>query len=412
MTCIGMTSIWKRCPFEPSWKEAPTRVDYRRNNCEICQSKVREKPQSRPGLLCWKETLTNLLPMNASADSPKIRLRGVLRLIALLALCFFSRGAVHRSYALPNSQDEKVSGDNLPGVLSGGADHAIKRWDMTGKLAVTVGSHEDTVNVLLISTGASRDILLSAGADGALKLWSLSEMRSLLTIPTGQDAVLSLAMSPNGALIATGGANSHITLWDRVSGRRLFDVKAHSGGVHALQFTSDGMLLVSGSADRSIRIWRVVGEPRRAPQLEYRSNIVAHDDTVTALALSSDDRTLASVSADGYLKLWRMDGGLITRERVCGQGVNALAFSPDGRMLATGDEEGKIRFWNPANGASIPFNASHDRGVTALAWAADGKILVSGGADKTVRYWNASNGQKLKSIAAHDGAVKALVVVP
>jgi len=366
-------------------------------------------------LLCI--TLTNLARAQQAAPlrskAPRARFRLCAGILAILALLLLTGGSASRLHASPRPQNDKVDGDHLPHVISAGADHDIKRWDMTGKLDLNLGSHDDTVNVLLLSTENTHDTLISASADGVMKFWSLGQMRAIATIPTGQNEVLSLAMSPqDGALIATGGANNHITLWDRVIGRPVFDVKAHSGGVRALQFTSDGMFLISASADRSIRIWRVVKEPRRQPRLEYQSNIVAHDDTVTALALSADDKTLASVSADGYLKLWRLDGGLINRVRVCGQGVNALAFSPDGKTLATGDEDGKIRFWNPANGASLPFNASHDRSVTTLAWSSDSRILVSGSTDKTVRYWNAANGQKLKSIAAHDGAVKAIVVLP
>ncbi len=297
----------------------------------------------------------------------------------------------------------------LPGIITAGGDRAIKRWDMSGKLACTVGVHADTINAIAIVPGSGGLKLVSVGSDGWLKVWNIQTATALASIDTHHGAVTALALSPDGRLAATGGTDDQIRLWNLANGHMLAEIKAHGDTVRALQFSRDGARLVSGSADRLIRIWRV-GDNGKS--LDYRGNILAHDDAVTGIVLPPDDE-IASVSGDGYLKFWESDnGGLKNRVHVSARGVLAIAISPDGRTIATGDEDGKIHLWNAATGMPVAFMGSHDRAVCALAWAPDGATLVSGSEDKTVRYWNVAAGRQIARIAAHDGAVKAIVVLP
>jgi len=296
----------------------------------------------------------------------------------------------------------------LPTVISGGSDHNIKRWAPSGKLIDTLGSLEDSVNVLLLLPNG---LLASGGADGLVKFWNLTNATETRSITASKSAVDSLAATPDGSLLAVGTADGKIALWSYTTGKRLSETPAHGGAVQALQIASDGMLLISGSADKTIRIWHISREMGR---IEYKSNISAHDEPVTAIAISRGDGLIATVSEDGYLKTWRLDGGLVGRMKVCDRGVESVAFSPDGRIVATGDSDGKVRLWNAQTSTPLTTVLSHsrDRAVLALAFSPDGKVLVSGGADKTIRYWNVESGQKLKSIAAHDGEIRSLVISP
>jgi WD40 repeat protein len=298
--------------------------------------------------------------------------------------------------------------DALPVVISAGADHDIKKWDGTGKLAATLGSHDDAVNALLL---VGPDTLISVGAEGACKIWSVTEARMTLSIDAVKGSALSVALTPDMRTLAIGTASGKIALFSRATGKRLAEADAHNDGVRALRFTSDGATLFSASADRQIRFWKVMTGAKTG--LDYQSNISAHDEAVNSLVLSPDDNTIATISADGYLKTWQRSGGaLVNRVKVCDHGAAALAYSPDGRTIATGDEDGRVRLWTAANFAPISTLGSHDRAVTCLAWSADGKFVVSGGADKTLRYWSLDQMKQAARITAHDGVVKAVVILP
>ncbi len=306
---------------------------------------------------------------------------------------------------------DKPVGESLPVVLSAGADHDIKRWDANGKLAATLGSHDDAVNALLL---VGSDTLISVGADGHCKIWSLSAAQMTLDIDAVKGNALSVAFdaASNPQTLAIGTAGGKILLFNRITGKKLTEADAHNDGVRALHFGSDGTTLVSASADRQMRFWKVAINGSKA-SLDYHSNISAHDDAVNDLVVSSDDRTIATISSDGYLKTWQRNGGaLINRVKVCDHGATAVAFSPDGRTIATGDEDGRVRLWNTASFAPISTLGSHERAVTCLAWSADGKFVVSGGADKTLRYWSLDQNKQAARITAHDGVVKAVVVLP
>lgn len=300
--------------------------------------------------------------------------------------------------------------ENLPTVISAGADHDIKEWDGNGKLANTIGSHDEAVNALLLG---GPDMLISVGGDGACKIWSIATARATLTIDAVKGNALSVAFnrSSNPQTLAIGTAGGKILLFSRLTGKPLWEADAHDDGVRALQFTSDGGTLVSGGGDRQLRFWKVAPGNSKSV-MTYQSNVAAHDEGVTDLAVSPDDRTIATISADGFLKTWqRNGGGLINRVKVCHHGAAALAYSPDGKTLATGDEDGHVRLWNAASLEPIATLGSHDRAVTCIAWSANNKMVVSGGADKTLRYWSL-DGKEVARIAAHDGVVKAVVVLP
>src|SRR5437660_1574684 len=72
------------------------------------------------------------------------------------------------------------------------------------------------------------------------------------------DRDFSVAVSPDGKVLAGGSASGSIHLWD-ASGRRLHTLQAHSSAVHSLAFSPDGKLLASGGGLG--RRWRIVGEP-------------------------------------------------------------------------------------------------------------------------------------------------------
>ena len=63
--------------------------------------------------------------------------------------------------------------------------------------------------------------------------------------------MLSLAVSPDGKLLATGGVDRTIHLWEVLTGRELARWEAHDSGVTALAFRPDGKTLVSGGGARA-----------------------------------------------------------------------------------------------------------------------------------------------------------------
>ncbi|PYQ17038.1 MAG: hypothetical protein DMF79_17925, partial [Acidobacteria bacterium] len=119
-----------------------------------------------------------------------------------------------------------------------------------------------------------KDVLAAAGTDGAIRVWNLHTRAKELTLRTdlhrrtGHDALaLSLAFSPDGALLASGHVHGNAHLWDLAKGEEVPVRLRHEGVVGALGFSPDGSTLASGSTDSNLRLWDVgtalAGESRR-----------------------------------------------------------------------------------------------------------------------------------------------------
>ena len=79
----------------------------------------------------------------------------------------------------------------------------------------------------------------------------------------------SIAVSPDGQIIATGGdGDSLIRLWEVSSGRLIRQFKGHYCGVSTLAFAERGRTLLSGSWDTSVLIWDVTGLQTPGPSVQ------------------------------------------------------------------------------------------------------------------------------------------------
>lgn len=82
----------------------------------------------------------------------------------------------------------------------------------------------------------------------------------ILTInePEQVDAgVTSVAISPDGRLVAAGSLDTVVRIWDVATGQLIERLNGHRDSVYSVAFTPDGKGLVSGSLDKSLKHWDV-----------------------------------------------------------------------------------------------------------------------------------------------------------
>lgn len=268
----------------------------------------------------------------------------------------------------------------------------------------TLHGHESQVNSLAISPDGQ--ILASSSADKTIRIWNKSTSKEIRVIKGHDSYVNSLAISPDGNTLISGSADKTIKILNISTGQEIRRLKGHSNPINSVAISFDWQTLASGSADKTIKIWDIsTGKAIRTLQ--------GHTQPVNSVAISPDGQTLASASADKTIKIWDISTGKAIRTlQGHSQPVNSVAISPDGQILASASADKTVKIWDLNTGKEIHTLTRHPNYVNSVAISSDGQTLVSGSADKTIKIWNLSTGEEIRTLTGHSSWVKCIVISP
>jgi WD40 repeat protein len=184
--------------------------------------------------------------------------------------------------------------------------------------------------------------------------------------------------------ILTGGADGTVRLWT-LDGKPVAEpFKAHDGGVYSVAFSPDGTRIASGGVDGTVRLWTLEGKPAAEP-------FKGHDSGVWSIAFSPDGTRIASGGFDGTVRLWTLDGKSAAEpfkghDSFLGRGFGiSVAFSPDGTRIASGAADRTVRLWTLDGKPAAEPLKGHEQAILSVAFSPDGTRIVSGSFDGSVR---------------------------
>ncbi|WP_199550950.1 WD40 repeat domain-containing serine/threonine protein kinase [Streptomyces sp. N35] len=192
-----------------------------------------------------------------------------------------------------------VSADGL--VLTACLDGELRLWDLTAvDLVRTLPGGQS--NSVWLSADARRAV--SAGFDGTLHIWDMESGTEVTAAHPGV-WVTSVCLSADGRIVLSAGQHGDWTLWvtDAATGefvRGLSKERDDEDVVWTVRLSSDGLFAFSGDEEGDVRIWEIA-TGRHIRTLE------GHTGRVNGLALTPDDRYLLSGSEDGSVRLWELD---------------------------------------------------------------------------------------------------------
>eukprot|EP00873_Tetraselmis_striata_P019714 jgi/Tetstr1/439978/TSEL_003044.t1 len=164
----------------------------------------------------------------------------------------------------------------------------------------------------------------------------------------------SVAVSPDGSMVASGAESGAVYLYDISSHLRNEPtvLTGHTGAVTSLHFNSDLSSLVSGSADCTLRTWhtRQSHDPApsdAAPEQRERQQV----GSAKLMVVDQTCRKAAVCLADYTIRISDIETG--QQLAVCSghqSVVESLSFSPDASALVSVGRERTARVWDGTSG--------------------------------------------------------------
>ncbi len=220
--------------------------------------------------------------------------------------------------------------------------------------------------------------------------------------------VWSLALSPDGRLLAAASSDGVVQFWDPASGKEQGDpLKFNATEIH-VAFSPDGKMLATlpvSSNSETLQLWDT-------PTRRELNLLAVVPDYARALAFTPDSRFVATAGGPVNLRGLAAEPPVRTLKGRTSGLIRSIAVSPDGRAIATAGGDGIVTLWDAARGVSLVDLNGHTRAVWAVAFSPDGKTLASGGADRTIRLWDVGTRVERSTLRGPRKPVTALAFAP
>lgn len=278
-------------------------------------------------------------------------------------------------------------------LIAGFSDGTIRVWSATTNSVTSQWSAEPSAVVTLAHSDDGK-LLASGCENGSTRLWKLDSPPKTPFEPVNNESPATATLSPSGKLLATSALRDNLSVLiirSTETGRISQLRQGHEGPVQLLAFSQNETHLASLGTDGTLRLWDLTATTPGDPSVLGKLTT-----PVTALACSPDGTQIAVGSADHSLRLYSSTDGMLLREFIGHSGRIVATGFLNGQLFSTSSDS-TLRFWNPLDGA-LAQSLNLPSAPLSAALTSDGKQLLTGGEDGQVRLLQCSDGAVLQTI--------------
>ena len=152
-------------------------------------------------------------------------------------------------------------------LVSAAGDRTLKVWDvLSRKRLITISDALDAL--YSVAVHPSGNAIAAAGADRMIRTWTWNGSAAAADAQTAPlrastfahgDAVLRLAYSPDGSMLVSAGADGVIKVWDATTLRETHALGGQPDWVMGLALSPDGKWLAAGRYDGTVGVYPIAG---------------------------------------------------------------------------------------------------------------------------------------------------------
>ena len=282
-----------------------------------------------------------------------------------------------------------------------------------------LSGHKDCLYTL---TRLNEQELISAGGDGMIVKWGLSDADNGQVIAKVNGSVYAMALHQDHLLVMENNEGLHvINLQERKEAKSVklglssyFDIQVVNGhywiaaGNGEVIVVSPEMMVLHREqlSDKSARSLTFV-EKRNEVAIGFSDHTIkvldahtfkqnweieAHEKSVFSVSTSPGDELLLSGSRDAHLKISNTDNYTLHESVVAHMyAINAIDYSPSGQYFVTCSMDKSVKVWDAQSFKLLKVidkarHAGHATSVNKVKWLSD-SLVASCSDDRTVSIW-------------------------
>lgn len=241
-----------------------------------------------------------------------------------------------------------------------------------------------TSAVMSVAVSDDGQMLAIGDFDGNITLMpSASDGSDIRVINNAhRDRVRDVALSPDGSRMVSTSLDGEMIAWDVASGERLAIHQGFMDWIDATAFSTDGRYVATSSFSSDILLWDL-----ETQSLRWRF-VLPGRERLIALAFQPGAPVLWAGLLNGALYAIDSDTGLILQETFYTTGIRAVDVAPDGEQLVIGGSDGAVLLYDTRTGENLGELGREGDRINHVRFSPDGQRVASGGEDRAVNVWN------------------------